>query len=793
MTLDLLLVPNRECETVRTLIRWCSPKAVARADRNALTEIMRPMKCSAPLPQIIKRPHLFAFLAGSVALQLVLFGFHTHGAAANDRFVNAQVISGSTGSTAGSNTSANKEQGEPDHADNPGGSSIWYRWTAPVTGPFSFNTFGSSFDTLLAVYTGSSVSALTVVASNDDYGSNLTSEVGFTATVGTTYSIAVDGYDNETGTVTLNWLAEVPPPNDLFVNAAPLIGSSGSITSSNIGAGKEPGEPDHAGDPGGRSVWFRWTAPGTGDFTFHTAGSAVDTLLAVYTGNSVNALTLIASNNSVFVGSATFSAVAGTTYSIAIDGFFRQAGALVLNWFMASDATVTGTLQTLHTFTNFNDGGSPFAGVILSGNTLYGTSLAGAGYGTLFKVDTDGTHYAILHRFLDFNAGAHPYGPLLLSGNRLYGTARAGGTSGNGTVFAVSTNGTGYTNLHHFAAGTLFPKTNTDGALPQGGLVLSGNRLYGTATTGGTAANGTLFALDTDGTGFTILHQFTPMSGSPGTNSDGANPYTTLVLSGNTLYGSALNGGSFGYGTIFAVKTNGTDFRTLYHFQWSFDGAYPRDLSLAGNRLYGAGNGGGRWGYGSVFTLNTDGTGFTNLYSFSEVLGSTFTNKYGAFPFGGVVFHNNRVYGTTFGGGAGGRGTIFSLKPDGTELWLLHSFTAGSGPSQTNYDGANPRCSLVVSGNALYGTTERGGELAWGTVYRISWPGQQPRLAIASSAGNVILKWPELPGFKLEATTNLGLPISWSTVNQASATNSGEISVTLPATDPKKFFRLKSP
>ena len=575
-----------------------------------------------------------------------------------------------------------------------------------------------------------------------------------------------------------------------------LAGPSGSITSSNAAAGKEPGEPDHAGEPGGRSVWFRWTAPGTGDFTFNTAGSEIETLLAIYTGASVNALTLVASNNSVFGGpdrSATFPATAGTTYSIAIDGFLRQAGMFALQWYMLSDDTVTGTLQTLHAFTNFNDGGSPFAGLVLSGNTLYGTSFAGAGYGTLFKVNTDGTGYAILHRSLELSGGGHAYGPLLLSGGTLYGTTRIGGNFGNGTVFAVSTNGTDYTNLHHFAAGTLFPVTNSNGAFSQAGLVLSGDRLYGTTTVGGNSANGTLFALNTDGTGFATLHHFSAMSGSPGTNSDGANPHAALVLSGNTLYGSALNGGPFGYGTLFAVNTNGTDFRTLHAFTWSFDGAWPRNLSLAGNRLYGAGNGGGLWGNGSVFALNADGTGFTNLYSFAEVLGTTYTNKYGANPFGGVVFNRDRLYGTALGGGPGGRGTIFSMTTNGAELWLLHSFTAGSGPSGTNYDGARPRCTLAVSGNTLYGTSESGGELAWGTVYRVSWGAEPPRLAITSSDSEVVLTWPEAGTFRLESATNLGTPNSWVAVNQAATTNSGQISVTVPATHPAGFFRLQSP
>lgn len=727
-----------------------------------------------------------------VCLNLGSVAFQARGAAANDRFVNAQVIAGSAGTVTGSNTSANKEQGEPDHAGNAGGSSIWYRWTAPGTGPYSFNTFGSSFDTLLAVYTGTSVSALLVVATNDDFGMGVTSEVGFNATAGTTYSIAIDGYDNETGEVTLNWLLEVPPINDLFTNAIVLIGPSGSITSSNSGAGKEPGEPDHPVDPGGRSVWYRWTAPGTGEFTFSVGGSEIEILLGIYTGASLSALTLVASNDILggLPNSATFPAVTGTTYSIAIDGYSRQAGMFALNWFKLSDDTVTGTLQALHAFTNFDDGGSPFAGVSLAGDTLYGASLAGAGYGTLYKVKTDGTDYAILHRFLNPGGGGHPYAPPLVAGHTLYGTTRTGGAFGHGTVFAVGTNGTGFTNLHHFDAGTLFPKTNGNGALSQAGLVLAGNRLYGTTTTGGNSANGTLFALNTDGTAFSVLHHFSGMTESPGTNSDGANPYAAVVLSGDTLYGSALNGGPFAYGTIFAVNTNGSDFRTLHAFKWSFDGAWPRNLMLAGDRLYGAGNGGGLWGNGSVFALNTDGTGFTNLFSFAGVEGSAYTNKYGANPFGGVAFDNNRLYGTAFGGGAGGRGTIFSMNTNGTDLWLLHSFTAGSGPSRTNYDGARPRGTLAVSGNSLFGTSENGGELAWGTVYKITWSAGNPHLAIAVSGTSVVLSWPEAGNFWLESTTDIGLSTSWSNVNQSAATNAGRISVTVPPSGAAEFFRL---
>jgi hypothetical protein len=125
---------------------------------------------------------------------------------ANDNFASAQVISGTSGSVSGSNAGATKETGEPNHAGNPGGASVWYRWQAPAGGSITINTSGSSYDTVLAVYTGSSVSALTPIASNDDNpAGGLHSIVTFNAVAGTVYQIAVDGFNGETGSITLGW------------------------------------------------------------------------------------------------------------------------------------------------------------------------------------------------------------------------------------------------------------------------------------------------------------------------------------------------------------------------------------------------------------------------------------------------------------------------------------------------------------------------------------------------------------------------------------------------------------
>ena len=199
--------------------------------------------------------------------------------------------------------------------------------------------------------------------------------------------------------------------------------------------------------------------------------------------------------------------------------------------------------------------------------------------------------------------GVYPIAGLILSGNTLYGTANLGGSSGAGTVFAVNTDGTGFTNLHSF---TTLSGTNSDGSLPQAGLILSGNTLYGTARNGGTSDNGTVFAINTDGTGFTNLHSFSLGSGGDEpVNSDGANPSARLILSGNTLYGTAQVGGSSGKGTVFAVNTDGTRFTNLFSFTGGSDGATPvAGLIVSGNTLYGTASGGGSSGRGTVFSLS---------------------------------------------------------------------------------------------------------------------------------------------------------------------------------------------
>jgi uncharacterized repeat protein (TIGR03803 family) len=373
---------------------------------------------------------------------------------------------------------------------------------------------------------------------------------------------------------------------------------------------------------------------------------------------------------------------------------------------------------------------------------------------------------------------------LILSGNTLYGTADDGGSSFNGTVFKVNTNGTVFTILHSFTAGLGPEYTNSDGAYPQAVLILLGNTLYGTASHGGSSGNGTVFAVNTNGTGFTNLHSFTgpPYAGPPITNTDGASPQAGLILSGNTLYGTASQGGSLGNGTVFAVNTNGTAFTNLHSLNFGSDGGYPQaGLILLGSTLYGTASQGGGSGNGTVFALSTNGTGFTNLHSFNSA-------SDGANPQAGLLLIGSTLYGTANSGGSSGVGTVFAVNTNGTAFTNLHSFIFSS-------DGANPRAGLILSGNSLDGTTYNGGGSGFGTLFSLSLgttvSAPSPTLAIFRSGANVVLTWPtNAAGFTLISTTNLVSPAVWATNSPGPVVVNGQNAVTNPASGAQKFFRL---
>jgi hypothetical protein len=275
-------------------------------------------------------------------------------APANDNFANATVITTLPFSATEFNNCATKQTGEPNHVGNTGGHSVWFAWTPASNQTAVVTTKRSDFDTMLAVYTGSSISNLTQVATNDDIVPTniIQSQVSFAALAGTTYHIAVDGYAGAVGGVVLN---VNPPGNDDFAAAYALSGTGGRTNGYNIGGSKEAYEPAHAGDVGAHSIWYRWTAPKSGPVNFDTSGSTFDTTLAVYTNSIVTNLTLIAANDDdsesggLVTSRVGFDAVEGTTYRIAVDGFGGGTGNVTLNWNMDSQLQIVdlpgGTMQ----------------------------------------------------------------------------------------------------------------------------------------------------------------------------------------------------------------------------------------------------------------------------------------------------------------------------------------------------------------------------------------------------------------------------------------------------------------
>lgn len=173
-------------------------------------------------------------------------------------------------------------------------------------------------------------------------------------------------------------------------------------------------------------------------------------------------------------------------------------------------------------------------------------------------MNTDDTGFTNLYNFTakDPDSGTNIDGAaaesaLILARNVLYGVANSGGYYGYGTIFCLDTGGHGFTNLYNFTGGN-------DGAYPDCGLVLSGNKLYGTAAYGGANGSGTVFAINTDGSQFTNLYQFTANSGF---NSDGDNPQGPLIYTNDIFYGTAGGGGEAGGGddgTIFSLIPTGT-------------------------------------------------------------------------------------------------------------------------------------------------------------------------------------------------------------------------------------------
>jgi len=304
--------------------------------------------------------------------------------------------------------------------------------------------------------------------------------------------------------------------------------------------------------------------------------------------------------------------------------------------------------NVIYSFDGDVDGANPFCTLAASGPFFYGMTFNGgvADGGVVFRVRTNGT-YSVLHTFMGGNAdGLYPFGSVIVTNGTLFGMTSSGGTNDDGVVFKVGTNITGFAVLHSFQGGTL------DGSSPSEGVTLGGTNLFGTTFSGGSNNLGIVFSMVTNGASYSILHHF----GGPNTNSDGANPSGPLTLSGSTLYGITTAGGPTNAGTVFKINTDGSGYAVLHSFSTNTtDGAYPQfgPLLVTNSLIYGVTENGGSNTAGVVFQITTNGTGFTILHSF---LGGT---NDGAFPDWPPIMSGSSFYGTTIDGGISNAGVVY--------------------------------------------------------------------------------------------------------------------------------------
>jgi uncharacterized repeat protein (TIGR03803 family) len=312
------------------------------------------------------------------------------------------------------------------------------------------------------------------------------------------------------------------------------------------------------------------------------------------------------------------------------------------------ELTKGGKISVLHSF-DLSDGAYPYVGVRQNEGNLVGTTYYGgsAGYGTLFEINKKSGTFSTLYNF-----GSQSGDPEYIFGDAVpdssgnwYGTGEEGGADGYGAVWKVSSSGTESV-LYSFTDGS-------DGGYPfLGNLHRAGTGdLFGVAESGGSGC-GTLWEFSAGGT-FSVLHSFN-------CGSDGGYPTGNVVDSKGTVYGVAQEEGASGYGTVWQYTISTGTFTVLHNFAGT-DGEYPlggvscqkNKKGICTGNLFGTAVEGGANGYGTVWEISSDGT-FTDLHDFGYSDGAYCYSR----PF---VTEAGKLYGTTYYGGSASYGTVWEI------------------------------------------------------------------------------------------------------------------------------------
>lgn len=386
----------------------------------------------------------------------------------------------------------------------------------------------------------------------------------------------------------------------------------------------------------------------------------------------------------------------GRLYGLASAGGKYENGSLFSLNPDGSDFTV------LFDFERNSSGGRPETGLIEGANGLILGVLAantGTNTGGLFQINEDGSGYSVLYEFGENEWGGTPGKLLMTSDGWLYGITGRGGAAFEGTLYRISPQGTGFTILHEF--------TDLSGSNPSGELLEHSNgKLYGTTTRGGDSlsSRGVIFRINKDGTGYEVLKSFDQKS-------EGQSPQSPLVMDNQgNLFGVAVGGGLLNGGLIFSCDSIGDNFQVLHDFELNdLSGLFlPRNGLLKGNdgKLYGTCSAEPPSGFfdGAIFRINTDGTGFEAIKLLASESGSN--------PYSTLIQDNNgTIFGNTKNGGGDDKGIIFRMDANGNNYSALVDFS-------TTSDGLGPQGSLILaSNNQTYGVTSGGGEFGRGVVF----------------------------------------------------------------------------
>jgi uncharacterized repeat protein (TIGR03803 family) len=311
--------------------------------------------------------------------------------------------------------------------------------------------------------------------------------------------------------------------------------------------------------------------------------------------------------------------------------------------------------------------------------------------------------------------GSRPEADLIFdAAGDLFGTTGFGGPSGFGTVFEIANNGGGYAS----APTTIGSFTGTDGKHPFADLITdAAGDLFGTTYGGGANRSGTVFEIANTGGGYASA----PTTLVTFSGADGKNPECGLITdAAGDLFGTTLGGGPNGDGTVFEIAKTQDGYASAPTTLVSFDftnGENPAAGLIADSAgdLFGTTVGGGANGnFGTVFEIvkTTDG------YASAPTTLVSFTGHDGYGPVGGLMVDTaGDLFGTTYGGGANGYGTVFEIAKtaDG------YASTPTTLVSFTSSDGAGPQGSLIIdAAGDLFGTTYRGGTDGYGTVFEIA-------------------------------------------------------------------------